>query len=112
MTRISQKFPNPQNWPVVPPDEYWLERWHWLKTEDGDMHLASWTHQFGWHFDWSGKADPPDMIGWTYASPARPPLSTTPPRAVQAPERTNAPATPTTRQRRSQAPRRATGDDT
>lgn len=72
-TAVSVQFPNNQPWPVKPPDEHWLKRWHWLRTDEGDFHLAAWTHQYGWHWDWSGKPDPEGMTGWTYVGPVSEP---------------------------------------
>lgn len=72
-TPLSTQFPNTQSWPVVPPDEHWLKRWHWLRDEDGFVRIAAWVYKFGWHWDWSGKPDPEDMQGWTYIAPAEPP---------------------------------------
>ena len=62
----SVQFPNTHPWPVKPPDEHWLKRWHWLYDQDGELYLADWTWQYGWHWGWSGKPDPEDMTGWTY----------------------------------------------
>ncbi len=31
----AEDFPSDKEWPVVPPDEHWLKRWHWLKDEEG-----------------------------------------------------------------------------
>jgi hypothetical protein len=70
---LSTRFPNCQPWPVKPPDEHWLKRWHWLRTNEDDLHLAAWTHRLGWHLDWSGRPDPEDMTGWTYVAPAEEP---------------------------------------
>ena len=42
--------------------------WWWFVLA-GILHLAAWTHQLGWHMDWSGRPDPEDMTGWTYVAP-------------------------------------------
>ena len=70
---VSERFPPGIIYPVMPPDEHWLKRWHWLQDEDGDFYLADWSHQFGWHWGWSGNADPDDLVDWRYVGPASPP---------------------------------------
>ena len=73
----SELFPNTTAWPVKPPDENWLKRWHWLRDEDGRAFLAQWHHEFGWLWGWSGKPDIEDMEGWVYLEAAQPPLGET-----------------------------------
>lgn len=68
--RPSERFPPGVIYPVMPTDEHWLRRWHWLREDDGQLCLADWHWQFGWHWGWSGKADPEDMEGWHYVGPA------------------------------------------
>lgn len=69
---VSVMFPNTQPWPVKPPDEHWLKRWHWLRDEY-DLFIVDWHHAHGWHLGWSGKLDPEDMEGWTYVAPVAEP---------------------------------------
>lgn len=71
---LSVQFPTDKTWPVVPPDEHWLKRWHWLRCEDGRAYLAHWYHKSGWHWGWSGMPETEDLGGWVYLEPAAPPL--------------------------------------
>jgi hypothetical protein len=73
-TTLAEQFPPDRQWPVVPPDEHWLKRWHWLKDEEGCAYLAFWYHKGGWHGGWNGKIDPDDMEGWSYIALAVPPV--------------------------------------
>lgn len=73
MAKLSEQFPNYQPWPVKPPDEHWLKRWHWLRDEDGFLGVFAWHHRMGWHMDWSGKAEPEIMEGWEYVCPVHNP---------------------------------------
>lgn len=77
--RVSEEFAADKSWPVVPPDEYWLYRWHWLSDEDGMPYLLDWYYRGGWHGGINGRPDPEDMEGWTYLEPALPPTPKTTP---------------------------------
>lgn len=71
-TPLSTQFPNTQPWPVKPPDEHWLKRWHWLQDQDLLL-VAEWHWNIGWHFGHSGRPDPDDLAGMVYIAPAEPP---------------------------------------
>ena len=73
MTALRDQLPNAQPWPVTPPDEFWLHRWHWLRDDDGFLLVGSWHHIDGWLLDWSGRANPECMAGWTYVGVVREP---------------------------------------
>ncbi len=74
MTRPSKSFPPSVPYPVMPPDDYWLLRWHWLKDTTGDTRCVNWSHLFGWHLGHGGRLDPDEMAGWEYVAPAVPPM--------------------------------------
>jgi hypothetical protein len=70
----SKVFPTQLAYPVVPPEDYWLLRWHWLKDSGGDLRCFCWSHLFGWHGGHGGLLGADEMEGWAYYAPALPPL--------------------------------------
>lgn len=70
---LSRQHPPTIIYSVMPPDEYWLLRWHWLRSVSGDLRCFNWSHLFGWHSGHGGQMEREEMLGWSYYAPALPP---------------------------------------